>query len=90
MHLLDKDDRDAGVMRFVDSGAGRKHPVFVARHVVDGSHDAVVNEGAGLNVDDNQGRLSFDQGAFGGVRVRQSVTPTHASQVNRRCWLVHP
>lgn len=49
-----------------------------------------VGKEAGLNVGDNQGRLTFKRRAFGGVWVCQSFAPRHTSQINRGRWLIDP
>ena len=70
MHLLDKDHRDVVVMRSIDQVPGRQHAILIARHVIDRADGAVVDEGAFLDIDDDQGGAAFDEGArrFTGVR----------------------
>jgi len=64
VYFLNEDDRDALLTRFVYRDARFGHPLLVARHVVDCSYLACVNESARLNVDDNQRGPSFDQLSF--------------------------
>jgi hypothetical protein len=45
----------------IDQTASGAHAVLVPRHIVDRAHFAVIDKGAFLNVDHNQGGPAFDQ-----------------------------
>lgn len=59
--LLNKYDRNADLMGRVDDLSGGKHSVFVAGHVVDRSHFAIVDERTLLDVDYDESGPALDE-----------------------------
>ena len=69
MDFLNEDDGNAGLACAINRLAGEQHPIPVARHVVDGTDFACIDEGAGLNVDHDQRRTAFDEITLGFGKV---------------------